>query len=131
MKKSKAKVWLIAENNYRVPINLILSKERDAAVDWIAKNYADKGEDLSFISKAGGHFLWKAKKKDVCIIITDPNDLPCLAHELLHYAVAVLEHRGVPIDDKTSEALTYLHQGVYISCLLALGHKKFAGSCVK
>ena len=123
--------WLIPENVYRVPINILLVKEHDAGIEWVRKNYADKGDDLSFIKKAGGHYYSKRSRTDVVVWISDENDLPCLAHELIHYAVDTLENRGVPTDEKTSEALTYLHQSVFISCLLALGHKKYAGKCVK
>lgn len=130
-KKTKAKAWLIPENTYRVPIWLVVGDQK-SGIEWIKKYYADKDEDLSFLSPTcQGHFLWKAKKKDVVVWIKDKNDLPCLAHELLHYAIAVLELRGVPVDEKTSEALTYLHQCVFIHSLIILGHKKLAGSCVK
>lgn len=40
-----------------------------------------------------------------------------LAHECLHCAVAVLEAKGVPLDQRTDEALTYYFQWVFSNCL--------------
>jgi len=131
--KRKVYHWLMPENTYRVPINLLLVKDHEAGIAWIEKHYRKRKEvDYSFIKKsAGGHFLWEGGNDETIVWITDEDDITCLAHELNHYTIAVLEHRGVPINEACSEAFTYLHQGVFIQALLCLGHRKIAGKSVQ
>ena len=129
MKKQKVKAWFIPENIYQVPINLLVSTDKKAVVEWLEKNY-HKGEesDYAFLSdSANGHFLWEKGNRQVVIWIKDPNDIPCLSHEIIHYVIAVLEHRGVPLTEHCSEAFTYFHQSILTHAMLALGHQKLCG----
>lgn len=132
MKKKKSKVlsWLVPENVYRVPFYLILTDNREAGIKWLKENYVN--DDYSFLGgTANGHFLWQATKNEAVVWITDPNDITCLAHELAHYTIAVLECRGVPIKEETSEAFTYLLQYALIACMLNLSLDKYVGKSVK
>lgn len=129
-RKTKVRYWYIPENVYGVPINLIITPSKAAGQEWMRKNYCLEGEkaDLSFMGELGvGSFFWDKGVKDTVIWLKDGDDITCLAHELAHYTIAVLEHRGVPITEATSEAFTYLQQGMFIACLDALGKRKLCG----
>ncbi len=43
--------------------------------------------------------------------------IPTLAHELLHAAIATLAHVGIPINQETDEALTYLFDHLLTAAL--------------
>lgn len=129
MKKTKVRHWFLPENVYQVPINFLVSTDRHAVIEWLEKNYR-KGEktDYAFLSEsAKGHFLWEQGHTQAVVWIHDPDDIPCLSHELIHYTIAVLEHRGVPITEQCSEAFTYLHQSVLTHAMFVLGHRKLCG----
>lgn len=111
----KKKIVLIPENVYRQPVYLCLGHEWDSPVfqKFLANDMEIPTKDAERIHPRG--------KTGAKWVINDDNQrsfiwinpkmravLPMAVHEIGHLCIYVLESRGVPIKEDSSEAFTYL-----------------------
>ena len=68
------------------------------------------------------HYIWLETYNPL-----DSNDIATLAHEVIHYAMSVLNSAGIPVDKDHDEALTHLFYYTFNYLLLELGKANGSG----
>ncbi|MDN7541966.1 hypothetical protein [Burkholderia cenocepacia] len=87
-------------------------KEWDAVADKLGVSPDDTAFALGIT-----HALESTDGGRIYMIGVFDGAIPTLAHELLHAAIATLDHVGIPINSDTDEALTYLFDHLLAAAL--------------
>ena len=94
---------------------------------WLGKRYP--GVSISDDNNLGESFIIESKDKIIVNVIWlqkynhSLSDQGVLVHELLHYTIRELKHRGFILNNGSEEAYTYFLESVYKNALERLNKK--------
>ena len=112
------KILKIKEDHYKAPLSLITDCDAEEFVTFMQKQHP--GHEISTATNGqmvswGGYFIvWVDKN------VTIDKYFPILVHELLHYCIAVLDDRGVPVTSENDEDIAYFHEKMLKECMKKL-----------
>lgn len=111
----------IKEEHFRAPLSWLICTEEE---------YLEKVKSIGFDDEyklgADGHF-WYGGGYSVLWVNCNLNKdkfFLTLAHELLHYVIATLYRKGVPISYENDESITYFYEKMLGRCM-AINLKKY------